>query len=110
MGHILSMHTWVSLTAEQRNRIRALFSIPRSSHVVVNDGRMETDGTTVADFEHLTVEKMKDYLKSDSDDFHRLLDGVVARIQDEIEGKPAAEGIITTNEDADAKKAKKAKK
>lgn len=85
--HILSMHTWVSLTAEQRNRIRNIFNIPRSSHVVVVDGKIETDGTTIHDFESLSIVKMKEYLNSESDDFHKLFDMVLAKVQDEIEGK-----------------------
>lgn len=93
--HIISMHTWVSLSNEQRHRIRALFNIPRSSHTIVNDGRIETDGTTTEDFGHLTVEKMKTYLNSDSDDFHKLFDLVLARVTDEIEGKPIE--IINAN-------------
>ncbi len=91
---ILSMHTWVTLPSEQRARIRALFAIPRSGHVVVNDGVIETDGTSVDDFRHLTTEKMQTYLKDDSTDFYKLFDKVVARIQDEIEGKPFIEEPI----------------
>lgn len=91
MTHILSMHTWVSLTSEQRNMIRQVFNIPRSSHVIVNDGRIETDGTTPSDFEHLTVEKMKGYLHSESVDFHKLFDMVLERINLEISGVPIQE-------------------
>ncbi len=47
-----------------------------------------TDGTTAQDFEALTIEKMQKYLNTDSNDFHKLFDLVIARIQDEIEGKP----------------------
>lgn len=108
MTHILSTNTWVSLTSEQRNRIRALFSIPRSSHTIVSDGRIETDGTTADDFNHLTIEKMKVYLKSDSDDFHKLFDLVLGRVQDEIEGKPFAETIEVIN--ANSIKNEKSKK
>ncbi len=103
MQHIISLHTWVSLSSELRSRIRAQFNIPRSSHVVVNDGRIETDGTTPEDFKHLTVEKMQTFLNDKSDDLNYLFDKVVARIQDEIEGKLPE--IIETN----AKKNKKSK-
>lgn len=94
MNPILSMHTWSSLTNEQRARIRALFSIPRSSHTIVNDGRIETDGTTPKDFEALTIEKMKVYLNSDVEDFHMLFNMVLKRVQDEIEGKPIEAPVI----------------
>jgi hypothetical protein len=96
--HILSMHTWVSLSNEQRNRIRHLFNIPRSSHVMVNDGVIETDGTTPEDFKQLTVYKMKAYLNSDSDDFHKLFDMVLAKVQDAIEGKPIVEPVPVVSE------------
>lgn len=85
---ILSTHTWVSLSSEQRNRIRKIFNIPRSGSTEVRDGEIITDGTTTADFQHLTIEKMQEYLKDTSTDFHKLFDSVLARVQDEIEGKP----------------------
>ncbi len=91
MVPILSMSLWVSLSNEQRIRIRSIFNIPRSQHVHVDDGRIITDGTTAEDFLALTIEKMQTYLKSDVTDFHKLFDLVVARVQDEIEGKPIAE-------------------
>lgn len=97
-NHILSTHTWVSLSNEQRARVRELFNIPRSSHVVVNDGHIETDGTTSEDFKHLTVGKMQDYLHIDSEDFLKLFDMVLSRIQDEIEGT-----VVEQVEKTDAK-------
>lgn len=101
--HILSNHTWVSLSNEQRHKLRALFSIPRSAHTVVVDGRIETDGTTTEDFQHLTIEKMQSYLDSKEGDFHKLFDLVLARVQDEIEGKPI---IINAIQDEKPKKGK----
>lgn len=80
---ILSMHTWTSLPNDVRARIRALFSIPRSSHVIVNDGRIETDGTTFEDFKHLTIDKMQAYTGSDTADFHQLFDMTVAKVVEE---------------------------
>lgn len=85
---ILSMHLWVSLSNEQRIRIRSLFSIPRSQHVQVDDGKVITDGTTAEDFKALTIEKMQTYLNSPETDFHKLFDLVVVKVQNEIEGKP----------------------
>lgn len=105
MQHILSSHTWVSLTSEQRAKLRGIFGIPRSGDTIVNDGRIETDGTTVEDLRHLTVEKMQAYTSNDSQDFHKLFDVTLARVQDEIEGKPfeVIEPVIEINAKPHAK-------
>ncbi len=95
MQPILSLSTWVSLPNEVRSRIRVLFNIPRSSHTVVDDGKITTDGTTAKDFAALTVGKMQAYLVSEVSDFHKLFDLVVARVNDDIAGK-AVEKIIVT--------------
>lgn len=87
MNPILSMSMWVSLSSEQRNRIRTIFKIPRSGSVEVQDARIVTDGTTPRDFESLTIQKMQEYLGDTSTDFHKLFDKVIARVQDDIEGK-----------------------
>ncbi len=93
---IISMHTWTSLSSEQRGKIRMIFAIPRSQSTEVHDGRIVTDGTTPKDFEALTVEKMQSYVKSNVDDFHKLFDLVVAKVQDEIEGKPIIDIVAST--------------
>ena len=84
MNPILNISMWVSLPNEVRYKIRSIFNIPRSSNTVVSDGRIETDGTTNEDFKHLTIDKMQEYLKSDSKNFHELFDLVVARVTDEL--------------------------
>lgn len=81
---ILSIHTWVSLPNDVRDRIRTIFSISRSSHVQVNDGKIETDGTTPQDFQSLTVDKMQTYLNTKDDDFLKLFDMVVAKVKAEL--------------------------
>ncbi len=75
---------WISLPNEVRYKIRSIFSIPRSSNTVVNDGVVETDGTTHQDLQNLTVEKMRDYLKEESTDFHKLFDMVVVKVKNEM--------------------------
>lgn len=107
---ILSMHTWVSLSNEMRLRIRNIFNIPRSGHVIVNDGQIETDGTTPQDFASLTVEKMQEYLGDKSDDFYKLFDKVLARVQDEIEGKVIEPIAPTETINANTKKNEKKSK
>ncbi len=88
---------WVSLPNEVRYRIRSLFGIPRSSSTIVNDGRVDTDGTTHEDFKHLTIEKMQKYLSNDSTDFHKLFDLVVAKVIDELSGKKDDAIIVSSD-------------
>ena len=87
MQPILSMGMWTSLSNEVRYRVRVAFNIPRSSTVEVNDGVVVSDGTTPEDFKALTIEKMQTYLSDTSNDFHKLFDKVVAKINEDMLGK-----------------------
>lgn len=88
---ILSLHTWVNLPADVRTCVRNLFDIPRSSNVMVNDGKLDTDGTTPEDFKALTVEKMQLFTGETTSDFHMLFDKTLEKIQGDIEeGLPSA--------------------
>ena len=80
----LSLNVWCSLPNEVRFRLRSLFNIPRSSNTEVNDGVIVSDGTTFEDIKVLTTEKMQSYLVSTDTDFHKLFDGVVAKVNDDI--------------------------
>lgn len=87
---ILNLHTWVSLPNETRQRIRHMFKIPQSGNVFVNDGRIETDGTTPEDFKVLTVERMQEYLGILETDFNKLFDFVV----DKVEGREIIKEVV----------------
>lgn len=107
---ILSLHTWVSLPTDVRMRVRNLFDIPRSSNVMVNDGRLDTDGTTPEDFKSLTIDKMQLFTGEKSDDFHMLFNRTLEIIQGDIEeGLPSLfpkEPEVTTPKNAKTKKVK----
>jgi len=108
---ILSISMWVSLPNEVRHRIRTLFNIPRSSSTIVNDGVIETDGTTNEDFKHLTTDKMQKFLVTESSDFHKLFDLTVAKIIEDIENKVKTQfPIINANTQTNVKSSKKGSK
>lgn len=94
---------WVTLPAEVRNKIRTVFSIPRSGATEVHDITMVSDGTTHNDFKTLTVEKMQEYLNDTSTDYFRLFDKVVAKVNDDLYPKPATEEIIVPKQKKNAK-------
>lgn len=81
---ILSNQVWLSLKTETKLELRRLFDIPRSGHVEVFDGKIFTDGVMIEDLQHLTVEKMQTYLKSESTDFYELFNNVVSKIEGEV--------------------------
>ncbi len=113
MQPILNLHTWVSLPSDVRHKIRVKFNIPRSGNTFVNDGVIETDGTTPEDFKALTVDKMIAYTGSQLTDFNKLFDLTVAKITDEIQGKvevPKVEEVINANPPKNVKKGSKASK
>lgn len=91
---LLSLHTWVSLPNEVRQRIRNHFQIPQSSHVMVSDGVLETDGTTPEDFKHLSISKMQEYTGNESTDFHVQFGLVVDKINEEISPTPVTAPVI----------------
>lgn len=81
---ILSISMWVDLSNEERNRIRSLFSIPKSRFAHVDDGRIITDGTTPEDFQALTIEKMQEFTQSGSLNFHDLFDLTILKVRSDI--------------------------
>lgn len=93
MQPLLNLHTWVTLPNEVRFKISSIFKIPKTGSVLVNDNVVETDGTTIEDIAHLTVEKMQVYLKSEETDFHKLFDLVVAQIREEIWPTPKVDVV-----------------
>ena len=84
MQPIMNIGVWVSLPNEVRIKIRSVFNIPRSGNVSVLDGKIETDGTTFEDFQHLTIEKMQEYTGEKHSDFYKLFDKVLAKINEEM--------------------------
>lgn len=90
---------WLSLDNETRHKIRTIFSIPRSSNTVVNDGKIESDGVTNEDIQHLTVKKMQDFVLSDSEDMHQLLNAVLNKINN-----PEPIGVVIAIPEAEIKK------
>ena len=80
----MNISMWVSLSQDVRNKIRGVLGIPRSGNVSVLDGRIETDGTTFEDFQHLTIEKMQEYTGDTHTDFYKLFDAVLAKVKEEL--------------------------
>ncbi len=108
---ILNLHTWVSLPADIRNKIRVEFKIPRSGNVIVADNKIETDGTTHEDFKTLTTEKMQSFLNSKETDFHKLFDSVVLKMSGASDPVPVvAPPVEVVPETLNANKPKNVKK
>ncbi len=90
---------WVSLPNEVRHRIRNVFHISKSSNTHVDDGILLSDGVTNEDLKSLTIAKMQSYLSDESDDFHRLFDKVVAKVNDELYPKRQEPTTIVSSDE-----------
>jgi len=91
---------WVSLPNEVRHRIRSIFNIPKSANTHVDDGRILSDGVTDTDLRALTVGKMQVYLsETESVDFHKLFDKVVAKVNDELYPKKQVPTTLVSSDE-----------
>ncbi len=68
----VNVSDWLSLSWETRRKIVEIFKIPRSGGTHVVGGVVKTDGYTQEDLTAISVEKMKEYTKLESDDFVEL--------------------------------------
>lgn len=62
IAYQITIPQWLSLTIETRQRLKELFSIPRSSGSQVNDGVVVSDGHTHEDLKRVSIEAMVKYL------------------------------------------------
>lgn len=80
----LPTHEWLKLPMEVRVKLREIFNIPKSEGARVVNNTVESDGHTFRDLQALTVEKMQSYLDSKGDDFVKLFDEVLAKVDAEL--------------------------
>lgn len=89
-------HEWLKLPLPTRMKLVEIFNIPQSEGSKVEQLAgttvMISDGYTVKDLEVITVEKMQQYLDfpSELDDFAKLFDTVVAKIEEGTRPTPLA--------------------
>ncbi len=81
----LSVHEWLKLPMDIRQKLRENFNIPKSQGVLVEDNEVKSDGTTYKDLGSITVEKMQTHLEREDSDFVSLFNEVVARLEDEVQ-------------------------
>lgn len=109
-GEVLSYVTWMSLDQATRQKLVALFDIPRSGHTNVSYGVMPdgtpgafatSDGHTPEDLQAVTRERMEEILGVQSDNFYALFRDLVENIDDFVETEPIEElkeAIVDTAE------------
>ncbi len=74
---------WLKLSIPVRQRLVAVFEVPRSQGTMVEGNTVVSDGYTHKDLEAITVEKMQVFLDSKETDFIKLFDAVVVKIEAE---------------------------
>lgn len=86
---LLAYNIWLALPAETRVKLTALFSIPRTGEVIVRSmglvngnigGEVQQDGHAAKDLWAITVEKMQDFTGSKHEDFYKLFDETLKKL------------------------------
>lgn len=74
---------WLSLPTDVRSKLKVVFGIPRSEGARIEDNKVMSDGHNHRDLTAITVEKMQDYTGSKQQDFFKLFDLTLDKIQAE---------------------------
>lgn len=130
----LSYVAWLSLPTETRQKLVALFEIPKTGESVIRvgaivDGNISaeqtSDGYTPKDLQVITLEKMQEVAGSKSTNFYELFGQIVKDIDEYIEtesgafaegdiavglGREAEEKPLSTQDGKHAEKTTKTKK
>lgn len=95
----LSYVAWLSLPVETRQKLVALFEMPKTGESVIRVGAMmdgnigaeqTSDGYTPKDLQVITLEKMQEVAGSKSTNFYELFAQVVKDVDDYVETVPGA--------------------
>lgn len=84
----LSVHDWLKLPMETRNKLREIFNIPKSRGAIVESNVVMSDGTTYEDLQAITLGKMQKHLDSELSDFVTLFNTLVTQLEEEKELEP----------------------
>jgi hypothetical protein len=76
--------TWLSIDQSTRKELANILNIPRSGGTEVEDNRVISDGYTPQDLATVTVEKLQEVLDSKEQDFYKLLETLISRIENPI--------------------------
>lgn len=95
----LSYISWLSLTPEMRQKMAALFEIPRTGESVIRVGeimdgnigaKQTSDGYTPLDLQVVTLEKMQAITGSKSQNFYELFGEIARDIDEYVESEQVA--------------------
>lgn len=80
LKHQLTTVQWLELPIEIRGKLREIFNIPKSTGAQILNKTVVSDGFTHQDLSVVTVEAMQAFLRSDVDDFWKLMEMTLKRV------------------------------
>lgn len=81
-NNLLSYAVWLGLPESTRLKIAALLNIQRRGIRQVMDSRIISDGFLHTDLAVISRDKMQEILGTKEDDFYKLFDGIVAKVNE----------------------------
>jgi hypothetical protein len=87
----LTIPQWLDLPFEVRQEFKRIFKLPRSTGSQVVNNEVVCDGHTHKDLAEISVEKMQAFLQSKEEDFWKLFDAALQKLQDDHREKAERE-------------------
>ena len=95
---MISKLYWLSLKPETRKNLAVFLEIPKTSGVIVEDGRVMGDGYTDDDLATVTLVKLQEYMGSTETDFLKLFQLLIDRLEGKMVEVPEAAAPIEEKE------------
>jgi regulator of replication initiation timing len=92
---MINRQYWLSLPKEIRQRLVVSLDIPRTGSTEVFGQTIITDGYTDKDLSTVTLDKLQEFMMDKSDNFDKLLETLIQRLQTPIVIPEKKEEILT---------------
>lgn len=98
----LSVNQWLELPLYVKNRLKEIFSIPKSDGAYVENNVIRSDGHTYEDLSRVSVQAMQEFLQVKDTDFYILLNQVIEKIEQELKDQEEETARLLEEEEEQA--------
>lgn len=82
MEKLVTRYEWLKYDNDQRLLMRAIFHIPKSGGVEMQDNKMLSDGSNENDLRAINIESMQQFVESEVKDFDKLFEMTIEKVNE----------------------------